>query len=143
MKWFSLTLAVLLFVSGCYTGMQKQTEYCGCNTEEPSDGLLTVYFTRTEEQRSPDILLLSGFYEENQVMDTIPTDTVPAYRNYTAFSVPVDHYYTVVAVYYRDSDTIYAIDGDYLAKQRYYDADCDTICWKISGNNLNVKLKNH
>ena len=114
-------------------------DYSSCNTREPHIAVLEVKFTRTPEQRSPRIFLLSGRFEEGNYIDTISTDTVPAYRSYVLIPVDVDHYYTVVGEYLRADDTIYAIDGAYVSKSFYY--LCDSVCWEIKGNKLNIKLK--
>jgi len=87
------------------------------------------------------IIILSGTWDQHNVIDTVRTDTVPIYRDFTVIMVPVDHYYTVAAKYIRNSDTIYAIDGSNVSKQSFI--QCDSICWKIVGNNLSVKLKNY
>ncbi len=140
---FLFVLFNFFFTISCEKSIYfKDVSDCQCITEEPFYGNLTIEFTRDTEQRSPQILILSGFYEENNVIDTLQTDTVPAYRDFIYYQVPVNHYYTAVCLYIRDGDTIRAVDGGFVKKESYYDSDCDTICWKLTGSNLNLKLKN-
>ncbi len=141
----TIAVILILFPGISCNGVQLKDEYAcdGCLSYEPREAVLTVYFTRSTEQRSPEIVLYAGFWEEKNVLDTLKTDTVPAYRDFLLYRVSLDHYYTVAAIYIRGQDTVYAIDGSYVHKEQYYDADCDTLCWKISGNTLNVKLKNY
>ena len=140
---FIIILFNFLFTISCQQSLTlKQAIDCQCITQEPFDWFLTIEFTRDTAQRSPQILILSGYYEEHNIIDTLQTDTVPAYRNFIYYRVPVNHYYSAVCLYVRDGDTIRAIDGNFLKKESYYDSDCDTICWKLTGSTLNVKLKN-
>ncbi len=140
---FIIILFNFLFTISCQQSLTlKQAIDCQCITQEPFDGFLTIEFTRDTAQRSPQILILSGYYEEHNIIDTLQTDTVPAYRNFIYYRVPVNHYYSAVCLYVRNGDTIRAIDGNFLKKESYYDSDCDTICWKLTGSTLNVKLKN-
>ena len=132
---------ILFFSLGCQQTQIKDYVDCQCVEQEPFRGNLVIYFTRSTEQRSPQILLMNGFYEEGDIIDTIRTDTVPAYRDFVFYPVGIGHYYTAVAIYNRGNDTIYAVDGDFFSKATYYDSDCDTTCWKIEGYQLNVKLK--
>ncbi len=149
MKAVSRILILFTFVFGLVScayrlGIDGDTsdecDYSSCNSQEPTIAVLEVKFTRSLVQRSPFIFLMVGRYEDQNYLDTIKTDTVPAYRDFVYIPVDVNHYYTVVAQYFRDSDTIYAIDGSYVFKTFYY--MCDSICWQIKGNRLNVKLKN-
>ncbi len=140
-------LILLLFSFGCFQKHALMLEedygdcdYSACNSVEPRIAVLEVKFTRTSFQPDPLIFLYLGRYEENTVLDTIRTDTVPEYRDFALIPVNIGHYYTVVAKYIRDKDTIYAVDGSYVTKTFYY--VCDSICWEVKGNRLNIKLKN-
>ncbi len=140
--WSKIGILLILVLSlGCQDMRLKEYSDCQCISQEPFQGSLIIYFTRDTGQRSPEILLMNGFYEEGDVFDTIKTDTVPAYRDFVYYPVSIGHYYTAVAIYLRDRDTIFAVDGDFFSKSAYYDSDCDTTCWKIEGYQLNVKLK--
>ncbi len=140
--WAKIFLVfIIVLSSGCQDIRLKSYSDCQCVTREPFQGNLIIYFTRGDGQGSPQILLMNGFYEEGDVFDTIRTDTVPAYRDFVYYPVSIGHYYTAVAVYSEDKDTVFAVDGDFFSKEAYYDSDCDTTCWKIEGYQLNVKLK--
>ncbi len=144
-KLFFLLLFVLSLISctsklGLVDTSSDECDYSQCNSQEPGRVNLEVKFTRSAVQRSPKIFLLLGRFEEQNYLDTISTDTVPAYRDYVLIPVDVDHYYSVVAEYFRGDDTIYALDGSYVFKTFYY--LCDSICWQVKGNSLNIKLKN-
>ena len=142
-------LAFVLFLVFIFTGCQihlglmddgtDECDYSQCNSHEPQIAILKVKFTRSRVQRNPLILLMIGHFEDQNYLDTISTDTVPAYRDYIFIPVDIDHYYTVVAKYIRGEDTVYAIDGAYVFKTFYY--LCDSICWQVKGNSLNIKLK--
>ena len=137
---------VLLIFASCRFNLllqddqEQYSNYFNCNTTEPKVAFLKVKFTRSPNQRNPLIFLFSGRFEEHLILDTLATDTVPSYRDYILISVEVEHFYTVMARYIRGDDTIYAIDGNYISKSFYY--FCDTICWEVNGNKLNIKLKN-
>ena len=146
MKRFFAFLFVILSLISCSKSLglmddgTEQCDYSDCNSQEPSIAVLHVKFSRSPAQMSPNIFLMIGRFEAQNYLDTIRTDTVPAYRDFVLIPVDVDHYYTVVAQYIRQDDTIFAIDGSYVYKTFYY--LCDSICWQIKGNSLNIKLKN-
>ncbi len=146
MRKLPILLLLVLSLVACNTRlslMDDGTEGCDysqCNSQEPQFAVLNVKFTRSIVQRNPNIFLMVGRFEDQNYLDTIRTDTVPAYRDFVMIPVDIDHYYTVVAQYIRGKDTIYAIDGSYVYKTFYY--QCDSVCWQIKGYNLNVKLKN-
>jgi len=132
-----ILFAIIVVISSCYTNQypdySEDCEAYNCQTEEPYEAKLYISFTKNSENQNPQLLLLEGLYEDNNVIDTL--DTQNATFN---IDVLINHHYTVVAKYIKGSDTIIAIDAAYVEKQSYY--ECDYICWKVKDGNIDVKL---
>ena len=112
-------------------------DYSTCNTVEPFYADIKVKFSRDIDNPAPVIYLLSGYYEENKILDTIATDTIS--DNYIYINVAVGHQYTVYTVYKSGNDTIVAIDGNFVTKESY--EMCDSLCWEVENTVFNIKLK--
>lgn len=138
MKIKSISLFMLFAIlSSCYTNQypdsSEDCESYNCDTYEPYDAKLYITFTKNSENSDPQLLLLEGCYEDNNVIDTLPTDDT----NFDII-VLINHNYTVVAKYVKGKDTIIAIDGAYVEKKSHY--ECEDICWEVINGNIDVEL---
>ena len=141
---FLFVLFLALFVSCQQLNLDDEDadcDYSTCNGIEPFSATLNIYFTRNPKIDSTVIFVLSGYFEDFIVLDTISIDTIPDYRTKTYIVKDIGHYYTIVAQYIIGKDTFLAVDGNELAKKSYY--ECDSLCWKVTGENFNVKLKGY
>lgn len=142
MKPHIIILIAVFFMSACEsTSFRDKTEDCtysNCNSIEPMDCDLTVYFTRTSQTPNPRIFVILGDYEDYNVIDTILTNQRDA-KDSKSITVSVNFTYTLVAEYFRGDDTIYAIDANYVYKKSR--RECDSTCWKVENKIFNLKLK--
>ena len=144
-RLFLIVIVYLSFIVSCkFEGGFKSEQDCDlsdCLTVEPFDAYLTVYFTKERYGfELTNLYLLSGYWEEQNYLDTVIIDTIPYFKDYVELYLPLNHYYTAAAVYVKNDDTVIAIDGTFFQKEIEY--RCDSICWRIINNKLNVKLKN-
>ena len=116
---------------------QNNCDFTNCNGVEPFSTNLYIKFSRNKENPNPEIFLMSGFYEDGTIIDSISTDTVAG--NIAVFNVPLKNQYTVFAKYKSANAQITAIDGAFVLKKTY--TECDSICWQIKNNFFNIKLK--
>ena len=132
----SIFLSFLLLMQNCQTITYDEEDcyYNNCNTIEPFETLLSVNYTKNDQNPHPLILLMSGHYEENNIIDTLSPDST----NLQVW-VSLNHYYTVVAKYKVGNDSVIAIDGKYLEKKSYW--ECDSLCWKYDEGYIDVTLK--
>ena len=113
----------------------KDCDYSDCLPSEPYESTVTIKVTINEENPKVPIFIYKGRY--NQTDELIYSDT--AKEEYYKIILPLNHYYYVKAKYQKNSDTIYAIDGVFFKK--FLSQECDSSCWKIKNNIINVKLK--
>jgi len=109
-------------------------DYSDCNTVEPKQDILKIELTINDENPKPVLKIYDGFIEENNVIysDTMTSAHFELYIN-------LNKHYSASIDYKKDGKTITAVDGtDFLAKSSQV---CDSICWYVIGNELNVKLK--
>lgn len=133
-----------LLLNSCNNKMKSyyyddDCDYYNCNSVEPFYTYLEIDFSRTLENPNPNIYIMLGDFEDNNIIDTIKTDTIEDYLFSTETSVLLNYNYTVYAEYYVGNDTILAIDGAFVHKESY--TECDSTCWKVKNNYFNVKLK--
>ncbi len=112
-------------------------DYSNCNGIEPFNTDLYIKFTRNKENPNPKIFLMSGFYEDGVIIDSISTDTVSG--KIAVFNVALNIQYTVFCKYKSGNAQITAIDGAFVQKKSY--TVCDSVCWQIKNNFFNIKLK--
>jgi hypothetical protein len=106
-----------------------------CLSFEPYDADLYVKVSLSNENRYIPVVVLKGKLEEH---DTIAVDTISSATGY--ISVPLNHYYTVVATYQSGDNIIRAVDGDEMKKFNRTDV-CGDICWVIKGGIINVTIE--
>lgn len=122
--------------------VQKDEEDCSnfsCTTEEPHSAILKIRFTRNVQNTTPLIIVSTGYWETHVDIIKVVTDTIPQYMNYIEVSVPVDRYYTVYTSYLKNNDTIIAIDGKFVYKNKY--SECETECWELKNTEFSIRLK--
>jgi len=135
--------AALILLFGCNNDNLKDSsydddcDYSSCETVEPFYTDISIKFTRNAENPNPTIYLMNGYYDEGSIIDSIETDTVSG--KIASKSVLLNFQYTVFIKYISGTDTIIAIDGDYVHKNTYN--ECDSICWAVYNTKFNLKLK--
>lgn len=112
----------------------EEYDYSDCNTWEPYWGLLNI--DATINSLNPVVPLVI-YYGDFNNYDTawIDTATSEFYQVY----MPIGEYYSVVAKYKTNSETIYAVDGDEITKKS--EDVCDSVCWIVEDGRIDVKLK--
>ncbi|MBN2890307.1 MAG: hypothetical protein JXL97_00435 [Bacteroidales bacterium] len=144
-KKIFLSLSIIaLLLSSCENTAKsmyydEECDYSNCDGYEPFYTYLDIRFSRTNENPNPLIYIMIGDFEEQNIIDTIKTDTIENYMFWTEIEVPLNFNYTVCAEYLIGDDTIMVIDGNYVYKKTHY--VCDSTCWDTYNENFNVKLK--
>ncbi len=137
--WF---IIVILMALSCNDNQVPQVadeecdtyDYSDCNTIEPIQSSLKIDLTINDENPSPVLKIYEGFIEENNIIfaDTMTSAHFELYLN-------LGKHYTAAIDYKNDGKIITAVDGtDFLAKSSQV---CDSICWYVTGDELNLKLK--
>ena len=114
----------------------ENPDYSNCNTIEPINGELTVNVTKLDKTSRVPLSLYKGKFGNPQ--ELIFSDTVTIVDTSVILSLNQDYY--AVATYVQDGKTIYAVDGVYFEKVSQ--KECDSICWSIKHNTIDVRLKN-
>ena len=109
--------------------------------QKEDSGTISISLTPNSENDSVRIILYNELY--NYSRDTshqlaILKDTFSK-SNSLSFKVPLNHDYSVKAVYHSGAKTINAIDGGKFTNQEL--TGCDNSCWQHVGGSFDVKLK--
>lgn len=135
-----LFICTVLLLAACnleYYAEEDECEfpdYSDCNTVEPFFGQMQINTSKNEEYTLNYVTLYEGFIEENNVFCEFKLSASD-----TIIDVPLDRQFSAKAVYVFNNDTIATIDGTYVKKQdREY---CDSVCWSVSGLELDLRLK--
>jgi hypothetical protein len=109
-----------------------------CMGIEPESTDVEILFTQMNDSEKIPFILYLGKYDifggEPQVL-LQDTAELPVYY----VRLPFFRDYSVRAEYTRSSEKVYAIDGARLTKKDK--KICDTLCWYIYGDVLDVRLK--
>jgi hypothetical protein len=109
-------------------------DYSDCDQVEPADGELKVELTINNENQSVPVVIYKGNFEDRDtILDTLISE------NQLRYYLPVDRSYSVAATYFSGNKTIVAVDGDRMEKKSR--KVCSATCWRVKGNNLDVRLK--
>jgi len=139
-SYIILLFSCLMFciIIGCQSEKLKYEEtdcdYSNCETVEPMVGSLEIKLTINTENKKVPLYIYRGNLEDNIIMDTIYSES----ENYK-YETILNNFYTVVAEYIKNNDTIMVVDGTSLEKISGY--NCDSICWDITGGKINLILK--
>jgi hypothetical protein len=126
---------VLLF--SCNNSKVDCNEYnYDCKTEEPFNGDLLIKLTINSENSKVPIWVYRGEY--NDTSDLLYMDTVNKTEVHITLPLNVNYYAKVK--YKSNTKIIYAVDGVFFKK--YSKSVCDSTCWYIKNNVLDVRLKN-
>lgn len=109
-----------------------------CIGIEPESTDVEILFTLQNDSDRIPFVLYQGKYEMdgNQPQEILrDTATLAVYY----VRLPFFHDYSVRAEYRRPSGTVFAVDGAYLKKKDK--KVCDTLCWYIYGDLIDVRLK--
>lgn len=109
-----------------------------CMGVEPESTDVEILFTMiTDSDRVPFILYKGKYEMSGNPSQEILRDT--ATRAVYYVRLPFFHDYSVKAEYLRSSGSVFAVDGAYLKKKDK--KVCDTLCWYIYGDLIDVRLK--
>jgi hypothetical protein len=136
-KLYLIVCLVLLF--GCDKSSKMDCEnpdYSSCNTVEPVEGSLLVIVTKQDKNSRVPLAIFQG--KLGALEDTIFNGVVSSVD--TTFILPLNRDYYAIAKYIVNGNTINAVDGDYF--ETYSKTECDSVCWSIKGDEIDVRLKN-
>ena len=136
----SCTLLIFILLAfGCnknsYTDCESY-DYSSCNTVEPTDGVLQIIISQENDSSKVPVWLYKGKYGAPEVliyMDTVSTVEIK-------FNLSLNKDYYAVAEYVKNGKHIYAVDGTFFKKKGQ--TICDSTCWTINGDVIDVRLKN-
>jgi len=109
-------------------------DYSNCNTTEPFMGVLKISLTNNENFPKNTLTLYDGYIEDDIIYDTFTINT-----DFRKIEVPINRRYSAKVMYISDTDTIIAVDGTKIVKKSR--VNCDSICWTVSGETLDLTLK--
>lgn len=136
---FSIVTLSLLYISSCDLLNSTSDEDCeypdysDCITEEPRDAYLKVKLTINEQNPEVKISLYNGTPGIDSAIYSFVSDTSNCDIN-----VDFDISYTITANYIYNQDSIIAIDNTKITK--YTSTNCDSTCWNISGDAVDLTL---
>lgn len=111
-------------------------DYSNCNTVEPTEATITITITKQNNDSKVPVWIYKGKYGQSQ--DLLFIDTLNEVDAKYILQLNQDYY--AIAKYNVDSKTIFAVDGSYLKKVGK--AVCDSTCWIIKGDVIDLRLKN-
>jgi len=140
-KWFLLIIISLLAVS-CESIIDALTEdsdncddydFSDCQSE-PASGSLDIDLTINAQNPKVPLTVYYGVIDDSIVVarDTATSDS-------WKIEVGLNVYYSVTAKYKDGTKTIIALDGDKIEKTS--STICDSTCWEISGDEIDLRLK--
>jgi len=135
-KLYFIVLLVILL--GCNKSPNidcENPDYSSCITTEPVDGSLRIIVTKLNKNSRVPLTLYQGKYGAPEKI--IFNDTVCIVD--TSFFLPLNYNYYAIAKYINNGKTTYAVDGDFF--QKYSKTECDSVCWSIKGDEIDVRLK--
>lgn len=106
-----------------------------CNTQEPYEWKMQIEVTINNENTKIPIWVYEGKFNDTSHM--VYTDTLT--ETSTTVIFPLNKYYFTKALYKQGGKTIYAIDGVFFKK--YSRSVCDSTCWYIKNEVMDVRLK--
>ncbi len=111
-------------------------DFSDCNGIEPTYADINITITKQEKNSKIPIWLYKGKYGDSE--ELMFFDTVSEVN--TKINVHLNCDYYAKAKYEKDGNVIFAIDGAYLKKVAK--TICDSTCWKIKGDAIDLRLKN-
>jgi len=134
---FLQVVIISVFFASCVTQQVDDCstyDYSDCITTKPDSSFITIKFSTSKEQPLAFLKLYRGFIDDNVLIEA---DSLS--EGIHKVLLPVDQYYSVLAIYSNNGDTMIAVDGDKLKiwKVRV----CDSICWNTNQPILDVRKK--
>jgi len=112
-------------------------DYSDCITEEPVTGQLNIKISLLGYNAKVPVYVYSGKYGSSSTL--VFSDTMTLVDNVVV--LPLNQNYYAVAKYNKDNgDVVFAVDGSYFTKKN--NTVCDSTCWKLKGNKIDLRLKN-
>ena len=143
---FLLIIVALLLIK-CNSETNVDCVQCNANYKydsithqkvRPDKVALIIYVTINSENPKVPVVIYKGKFDLNNMPPVARRDTFSASKD-TIIVPAEDHDYTVEAEYKVKGNSLSAISGDYLSIREIKQA-CDSICWTVSGNEINVEL---
>lgn len=133
----TLYLILLLMLTGsCNEKIFTADVNCDeCYIDKPEKADLVISVTVNYKYPRVPLVIYKGNIEDNDIVAVDTADSSPYY-----IYVPTEQYYSVRAEYSKDTVTTYAVDGTRLKSLTVTDA-CDSKCYVITNEKLNVQLK--
>jgi hypothetical protein len=133
---YILLFFIIVIASSCHKYYYDSDYPCAfCYTEEPYEGLLTIYLTIDENHKNIPIVIYDGLIEQG---DTIWVDT--ANNAVYDILVPIDGNYTVTAEYTIENKKVIAVDAAKVFMRRN-NTDCEEECWVVFDGFIETELK--
>ena len=133
-----LIIALLMVLCGVFISCKDGFDDIDCSeclSYKPLDGELYIDVTLNDKYQEVPVIVFKGKIENG---DTMVVDTIYEPRGY--IDVPLNEYYSVMAIYKSGNSVIYAIDGDEFNRHKI-EGECNGTCWIIRGGLYDVKLK--
>ena len=109
-------------------------DYKDCNATQPYEASMTINFSITSQNKEVVFEVYKGYVDDNNLFFR-DTSTVASLSYY----MPVNEYWSVLAIYHRDGKTIKVIDGGKI--KVHSKKVCDSTCWSVDDLVLDAVLK--
>ncbi len=109
-------------------------DYSDCNSTEPFYGFVNVQLTINKQNPEVELVVFDGNIENH---DTIAHDTID--QPFFQIFVELNKTYSAIAKYKVNDNRVIAVGNDKIRKTSA--TVCDSVCWKIKGGNIDVRLK--
>jgi|YNPMSStandDraft_1061717.scaffolds.fasta_scaffold00695_8 hypothetical protein len=129
----TINIIILLLYSCKYS--DSDCSELNCLTTEPYEEIMTIKLTINNENKKVPIWIYEGKYNDTTYL--LYKDTVD--KEYYEIILPLNYHYYVKAKYFKGNNIIYAIDGVFFKK--YSRSECDSTCWVVKNNEMDVRLK--
>ena len=134
--WFILPLSAFMLIQSCNLDLDPCADYNfdDCFLDEPVDAFFELKISQPENVDSVLVKSFRGTIDEGELIEAFYS-----YNTEESYYLDVNHYYSAFAEYYIKGDTIRVVDGQELRSVKT--SKCDETCWKIKGDELDLRLK--
>jgi hypothetical protein len=133
---FIFIFSLAMFFGSCQDKTFTGTVNCNeCYSPKPDSAQLILHITLNNQFSSIPVVIYKGNIDTGLLIDTFDCYTDPV----NDIWVEADNKYSAKAIYGTAKDTIMVVDGTEMKFQKVT-GQCNSDCWVINGNELNLKL---
>lgn len=132
-----ITCVLLTFCFSCEKQALLLVDCNECREQEPSRTNITIQLDRGVSGPT-EIKVYEGYLEDNILYDTSTTSNTEI-----SVSVHLNKMYTITAAYEMLNGDVYIVVDSVFPKVKYEENQCESPCYFVYGNKVNMRLKYH